>query len=217
MKNKKMNNSKIFMGILSLVLVFLLFCVVLILLRTDTDNGDRENNPSAELATSNERVDFAVYFPECNLLSSNCLNADCDQYFLCNDKEYLRCEVYDCGEEFGIGTKDKDGKVDILPREAKDNKEKIVEVKSRCSGTVEIVKSDCKDEKLKMTIKVATNGDCKIEGFLVGYRDQEGGGETNFKPAEFSDLDSGVYAVSVNSCNEVLEIIAIGENGVSIK
>jgi len=179
--------------------------------------GDKKDNISkTEAVDLKNGTIFASYFPECDLLNNECLDTNCDKYFLCSDKKYSICEVYDCGEEFGIGTKDKDGKTNTQ-RKVKDNKKKIIEVKSRCGGTVEIIKSDCIDEKLEMAVKVVTSGDCAIEGFLVGYKSGESEEKIDFKPAKFSSLGGGLYSVSISTCGDVAEIIAIGESGVSIK
>ena len=213
MKNKKINIPRALIGISCLIMIILLFYIVGVLFQMDKNCGDVSET---ELVDLKDKVVFASYFPECGLLNSECLNTDCDQYFLCSDKKYSICEVYDCGEEFGIGTKDKDGKTDIQ-RKAKYNKEKIIEIKSRCGGTAEIIESDCINGKLEIAAKVVTSGNCKIEGFLVGYRSGEGGEKIDFKPAKFSSLGGGFYSVSVSACGDVAEIIAIGENGVSIK
>lgn len=214
MKNKKIEIFAVFMKALYFIVIILLFYIVGVLIQMDKNYDDKESDISKiEAVDSKEKAKFALYFPECGLLSDKCLDADCDQYFLCSGKEYSRCEIYDCGEEFGIGTEDKNGKFDIF-KKAKYNKEKIIEIKSRCDGTVEIIESDCVDGKLEIAAKVVTSGDCAIEGFLVGYKSGE---KINFKPAGFFSLGDGLYSVSVGSCGDVAEIIAIGENGVSIK
>ena len=216
MNNKKVDILAIFTKTLYFIAVILLFYIVGVLIQIDGERVDRGNNFPAETADLNEKTKFAAYFPECDLLNSECLDTNCDQYFLCSGEKYSRCEVYDCGEEFGIGTEDEDGKTDIQ-RKAKYNKEKIIEIKSRCGGTAEIIESDCINGKLEIAAKVVTSGNCKIEGFLVGYRSGEGGEKIDFKPAKFSSLGGGFYSVSVSACGDVAEIIAIGENGVSIK
>jgi len=217
MKNKKIEIFAIFMKTLYFIVIILLFYIVGVLIQMDKNCDDKESDISKiEAVDSKEKAKFTLYFPECDLLNSKCLDTDCDQYFLCSGKEYSRCEIYDCGEEFGIGTEDKDGEFDIS-RKAKYNKEKIIEIKNRCNGTAEIIESDCVDGKLEIAAKVVTSGDCAIEGFLVGYGNQENGEKISFKPAKFSNVGGGLYSVSVGSCGDVAEIIAIGENGVSIK
>ena len=216
MKNKKINIPMALIGMSYLIMIILLFYIVGVLFQMYREYAGREDNFPTKTIDLSEKAKFAAYFPECDLLNSECLDMDCDQYFLCSGKKYSRCEVYDCGKEFGVGVEDKSGKIDIL-RKAKDNKKKIIEVKSRCGGTVEIVESDCVDGKLEIAAKVATNDDCAIEGFLVGYGNQESGEKISFKPAKFLSLGSGLYSVSVNNCDDVSEIIAIGENGVSIR
>lgn len=216
MKNKKINSVLTFSGLLYVVMIVLLFYIVGVLVQMNKEYPDEENKPSVKVVDLNKETGFASYFPECDLLNSECLDTNCKQYFLCSGKEYLRCEVYDCGENFGVGARDKNGEIDIT-RKAKDNKKKIAEIKNRCNGSVEVVENNCVDEKLEMAVKVVTGGDCEIEGFLIGYGNQENGEKISFKPAKFLSLGSGIYSISLNNCNEVGEVIAIGENGVSIK
>ena len=112
-----------------LILIILLFYIVGVLVQMEKSCNDQKGDiPKIETADSKYKTVFALYFPGCDLLNNECLGTDCDQYFLCNDKKYSICEVYDCREEFGIGTKDKDGKIDT-GRKTKDNRKKIIEIK----------------------------------------------------------------------------------------
>jgi len=215
-ENRKTNPASIFVGILFFVVIILLFCVVVVSVQRDGNKTGEENNTEVNDLNDDKGNEFAAYFSECDLLNSECFNMDCEQYFLCNDKKYLACEIYDCGTEFGIGTKDSDGKINI-EREIKDNRKKIVEVKSRCNGSIELMESNYINERLEANVKVITAGDCEIGGFLVSCKNLETGESNSFKPAKFSDSGDGSYLVSVSNCSEVSEIIAIGENGVSIK
>jgi len=212
MKNKKINILAVFVKTMYLILIILLFYVVGVLVQINENRGDKEDNISkTEVVDSGDEVIFTSYFPGCNLLNSKCLDMECDSYDLCSDKKYLVCEIYDCGEEWGIGTKDKDGKTNIQ-RKIKDNKKKIIEVKGRCNGTVEILESNCVNERLEIETRVITDGNCKIEGFWIGYEEKG-----SSKPAKFSSLGNGLYLVVTNNCEKISEIIAMGENGISIK
>ncbi|MCK5122633.1 MAG: hypothetical protein KAQ87_00575 [Candidatus Pacebacteria bacterium] len=206
----------IFTGILFTVMVILLFCIAAVLIQTDENKSGRENETEINNLDGSKNEEFASYFDGCDLLNRECLSMDCGQYFLCNDKEYSVCEIYDCGMEFGIGTKDSEGKIKI-ERKIKDNRKKIMEVKSRCKGLLEVIESNYVDEKFEANIKVTTAGSCKIGGFLVSCKNLETGEDNGFKPAKFSDFGSSSYLISVNNCSEMSEIIAIGENGISIK
>lgn len=211
-ENKKRNPFSIFAGVLFFVAAISLFCIIAALIQTGKNKtGEEINNLNGDKGS-----EFAAYFDGCDLLNSECLSMDCEQYFLCNDEKYLACEVYDCGTEFGVGTKDSDGKIKI-ERELKDNRKKIVEVKSRCSGSLEMTESNYTDGKFEGEVKVTTTGSCEIGGFLVSCKNLETGEDNSFKPAKFSDSGDGSYLISVDNCSEVSEIIAIGENGVSIK
>lgn len=215
-ENKKINPTLIFVRILFFVLILLLFYIIAVLVQTSENKTGEENNTEINNLNGDKNGELAAYFSGCDLLNSECLSMNCEQYFLCNSEEYSVCEVYDCGTEFGVGTKDGDGKIKI-ERKIKDNRKKIVEVKSRCSGSLEVVESNYANEKLEAKVEITTAGNCEIGGFLVSCKNLETGESNSFKPAKFSDSGDGLYLVSVNNCSELSEIIAIGENGISIK
>lgn len=213
-KSKKTNSLLVFVG----VAFFIVFISFYIIIGTQMGNNktNKENNTESANLEDNEKCEFAAYFVGCDLLNNKCLDLSCGQYFLCNDEKYKICEIYDCGAEFGVGTKDKNGEVKI-ERKAKENRDKIIKVKSKCSGSLEIVESNYANEKLEAKIKVTTAGDCEIGGFLVSCKNIETEESGNFKPAKFSVLDDNSYLISISNCVEISEIIAIGENGISIK
>ncbi len=218
MKNKKTDLVVIFMKVLYLIMIILLFCIVGVLIQMNRSHDDKEKSDvsKTEAVKVEDEIIFALDFPGCELLNSKCLGTECDQYFLCGDKKYSVCEIYDCGEEFGIGTKDENGKIEKC-RKMKEDREKIVRIKDKCRGTVEALESDCVDEKLEIKVKVITNGDCRIEGFWVGHKNKENGEKISSKPVKFSSLGGKLYLVATDSCEEISELIAIGENGISIR
>lgn len=215
-KGKKINPLLIFTGIALVVLIVLLFFVILVSNRTNKNEINEENGAEITDSSGDKKAKFTSYFAGCGLLNDKCLDTNCDQYFLCNGEGYSVCEVYDCGAEFGIGTMDESGKINI-ERKAKDNKEKIIKVKNKCGGALEIVESGYANERLEVKVKITTAGDCEISGFLAACKDVKIGEGGGFKPAKFSDLGDDFYLVNVNNCGEMAEIIAIGENGISIK
>jgi hypothetical protein len=211
-KNKKTKTLPILMFLFMAIFGLLLFYIIGVLIQLDKKDRDSALLDQGSLPKNSE---FASYFPGCDLINNSCLSSKCDQYFLCNDKKYLACEVYDCGENFGIGTKDENGKINI-ERKIKQDREKIIKMVSKCKGKIEIIDSVCESEKLKIQAKVTTAGDCKIEAFMAAY----GGDQTeskSFMSAEFSDLGNDLYAVEIGRCDNILEVIAVGEGGVSIK
>ncbi len=211
-KIKKTKTLPIFMFLLMAIFGLLFFYIIGVLMQLDEKNGSGALPNQGGLSENSE---FASYFPGCGLLNNSCLGSKCDQYFLCNDKKYLVCEIYDCGENFGVGTEDENGKISI-EKKIKQDREKIIKMVSKCKGKIEIVNSVCESGKLKIQTKVTTDGDCKIEAFMAAY----GGSQTeskSFAPAEFSVLGNNLYAVEIGRCDDISEIIAVGEGGVSIK
>lgn len=211
-KIKKTKTLPIFMFLLMAIFGLLLFYIIGVLMQlNEKDRSGALPNQGGLL----ENGKFASYFPGCGLLNNSCLDSKCDQYFLCNDKKHLVCEIYDCGENFGIGTEDENGKISAEMK-TKQDREKIMKIVSRCKGEIEIINDVCESGKLKIQAKVTTDGDCKIEAFMAAY----GGSQTEpkiFMPAEFSSLGNNLYAVEIGKCDDISEIIAVGEGGVSIK
>ena len=205
-KNRETITSLIFVGIIILV-IFLVFLI---------QNREKEPGGSELPVNDNPIEEFSDHFPECSLISDSCLNTNCDKYFLCNDKKYVTCEIYDCKKEFGIVTVDEDGEIKTK-RRIKDNIERITEIKNRCDGKLEIIKSECVEEKLEMQVRVKTAGDCAIGGFMAVYKTGEIAGEKNVKSIEFSNSEEEFYLVKADNCEEISELIAVGEAGVSIR
>lgn len=214
-KNKKINIPAVFMELSVIILIVLLVYVVGALMQL-YDNGCRRGFSPAHNGILSSNAEFASYFVGCNLLNSKCLNTDCDQYFLCNDKKYSICEIYDCGEDFGVGIKDQDGKIDVR-KKTKQEKEKIKKILDKCRGSLETLENICENGKLKAKVKISTAGSCEIEGFLASYKNTNNAEENELKRAEFSKISEGLYLVNLDDCAKMPELIAVGENGISIK
>lgn len=214
-KNKKISIPAIFMELSAIILIVLLVYVVGALIQLYGD-GYRSGFSPAHNGASNNGAEFASYFVGCGLLNDKCLNTDCDQYFLCSDKKYSICEIYDCGEEFGIGTKDQSGKIDVI-KKTKQEREKIKRILDRCRGSLEIFGNVCENGKLKAKVRVSTADSCEIEGFLASYKNAGNAEENRLERVEFSRISKGLYLVNFNDCAKMLELIAVGENGISIK
>ncbi len=214
-KNKKINIPMIFMELSIIILIVLLVYVVGVLTQFDGD-GHWSGFSPAHNGAFNNGAEFASYFAGCGLLNDKCLNTDCDQYFLCNDKKYSICEIYDCGEEFGVGTKDQEGKIDVR-KKIKQEREKIKKILDKCKGSLETLENVCEGGKLEIKVKVSTAGSCEIEGFLASYKSADNAEKNELKRAEFSKISDGLYLVSLDDCAKIPELIAVGENGISIK
>lgn len=205
-KHRETSTSLIFISIITLI-VLLVFLI---------QNKEKETG-GPDLPIYNDPIEnLSDYFPGCDLINNSCLNTDCDKYFLCNDKKYVTCEIYDCKKEFGIVTVDENGEIKTN-RKIKDDRKRIIEIKSRCDGKLEIIKNECIEEKLEMQVKVKTVGDCAISGFMAVYETGEIAGEKNVKSVEFFDLEEGLYLVKTNNCEEISELVAVGDSGVSIR
>lgn len=214
-KNKKISIPVIFMELSVIILIVLLIYVVGVLTQFYGDGRLGGFSP-AHNGTLDNGAEFASYFVGCDLLNGKCLNANCDQYFLCSDKNYSACEIYDCGEDFGVGTKDQGGKIDVI-KKTKQEREKIKRILDKCRGSLEIFGNVCENGKLKAKVKVSTAGSCEIEGFLASYKNAGNMEENKLERVEFSKISEGLYLVNFNNCAEMLELTAVGENGISIK
>lgn len=214
--NKKISIPVIFMELSVIILIVLLAYVVGVLIQLYGDGYRSGFSPAHNGILNSNSAEFASYFAGCGLLNNKCLNTDCGQYFLCNDKKYSICEIYDCGEEFGVGTKDQSGKIDVI-KKTKQEREKIKKILDRCRGSLEILEKVCENGKLKAKVKVSTTGSCEIEGFLASYKNAGNAEENRLERVEFSRISEGLYLVNFNDCAKMPELIAVGENGISIK
>ncbi|MDF1498384.1 MAG: hypothetical protein P1P85_03485 [Patescibacteria group bacterium] len=213
-KTKKVNFPAVLMKLTIIILGLLLFYTVGGLIQLK-DVIDVDNNMYPEKNNVQENY-FSKYFPGCDLLEGNCVSSDCDKYFLCNDKKYSVCEIYDCRGDFGVGTIDADGKTAISKKNkaVRDEIKKIIE---KCQGSFEVLSSDCVNNKLKMRVQVSTEGDCEVLGFLAIYGNDGNQDEQQVKSAIFLDLKNNTYAVSFDTCKDIISLIATGESGVGIK
>ena len=217
-KNKKSGSLiPAFTVILLSITLILLFYIIAVLVQIETvleTNLKTADNISYVDDDITDEVALGDYFPGCELITENCLDSSCRYYFLCNDKKYAKCEIYDCGEDFGVGTMDEKGKISA-GKKIKQDREKIKKAINKCRGSVEILSSECAEENLRIKVKVSTAGDCGIKGFIAGYGGEE---KKLFKSAaDFSVMEDNSYLVVLNGCEEITKLIAVGEGGVSIK
>ena len=147
-------------------------------------------------------------FKNCQTLADSCRDKTCDYLFLCNETEFSDCQVYDCGERYGIRILDKKGNVRDKFRQ-KPDQAKIQETISKCRGSFEIIeKNNCANGEAKARVKLDAQGDCKIVSATMAIN-----GKTRI--AKF-EQDGEFYNISVKSCGEISDIKMTGEGGVGI-
>lgn len=147
-------------------------------------------------------------FKNCQTLADSCQDKTCDYLFLCNETEFSDCQVYDCGDKYGVLIKDKSGKINSKTV-AKPDQAKIQKTISKCRGSFEIIeKNNCENGEAKAKVKLDTQGDCKIVSATMAIN-----GKTRI--AKF-EQNGEFYNISVKSCGEISNIKMTGEGGVGI-
>ena len=216
---KKQTNKKpktnvfIFLLILTMIIFgILLICMNEVLFKDN--NRTTTGLPGVKMDKNSENK-FEAYFPGCKILENNCVDSKCDKFFLCNDKEYLTCEIYDCVQDYGIGTMDVEENIKIGKKIKYDRElaEKMIE---KCRGDIELKDSNCIKDKLELKIKVSTQGECVIRSFKTAYKDENDPESMRYVNADSFTLENDLYLVTFDSCGEYLKIIAVGGGGVSI-
>ncbi|MCK5412909.1 MAG: hypothetical protein KAI57_00890 [Candidatus Pacebacteria bacterium] len=216
MENEKQKNNFKTILLFVITFVFLLFVFVVFLIQhrenKELENGVPVDNSQTENVNAGK---FSASFPTCGLIYNDCLDTTCGLYFLCNEKKYLTCEIYDCGEEFGVGTKDEKGETRIV-KELKVDKDKVEEIVSKCrGGSLSIIDKECVENKLMVNVSLDLGDKCEIKNFMAEYNLE---GEKKFSSVdEFSDLGNNDYLLTMNNCDDSVEFIAIGEGGVGIR
>jgi hypothetical protein len=147
-------------------------------------------------------------FKDCQILADSCKDQSCKYLFLCNETEFSDCRVYDCGDKYGMEIMGKDGSVSVETRQKLDQK-KVQEMISKCRGSVEVLEKKCEGNKAIAKVKVITNGDCKINSFIMMVDGKN-------RIARF-EKEGDVYNLSIGQCGVISEIKAVGESGVEIR
>jgi len=211
----KVNKSKAIL-VFIIALVILSFVIIGFFVLSRESRAPENGGVIVDLKTEIVAEDkFYASFPGCGLIYNDCLDTTCGLYFLCNEKKYSTCEIYDCGEEFGVGTEDNNGEVRIT-KELKVDKEKVEEIVSKCrGGSLSIGKQECVENKLVVNVSLNVRGECIIKNFMAEYVLGE---ENKFRTVDkFSDLGNNNYLLTMNNCDDAVGFIAVGEGGVSIR
>ena len=214
MKKDKNKKTKTNIIIFLLILVVVVVCSVVLICMNESKNRKRITPKPPEINENSENK-FEAYFPGCKIIENDCVDSKCDKFFLCNDKKYLTCEIYDCVQDYGIGTIDVEENIKIRKKIKHDRElaEKMIE---KCRGDIEVRDSNCIDNKLELKIKVSTQGECVIRSFKTAHQDENNLELMEYVNADSFILEDGLYSVTFDSCREYLEIIAVGGGGITI-
>ena len=148
-------------------------------------------------------------FANCQVLADSCKDKDCRYLFLCNETEFSDCQVYDCGDKYGVKILDKQGNTQDKFRQ-KPDQTKVQQMIGKCQGSFEIIeKNNCENGEAKAKIKLDAQGDCKILSATMAIN-----GKTRIAGVE---RDGEFYNLSVRSCGEISDIKITGEGGVGIR
>ncbi|MDD2242955.1 MAG: hypothetical protein PHI08_07760 [Bacteroidales bacterium] len=151
-----------------------------------------------------------AHFKDCKILAKNCLDVtECGLNVYCGDGDYADCRIYDCNGSYGIFTKDISGNIDYKNKDKPD--ESATEaIRDNCSGTIQVVSSECIDKKTQMKVKLNTKGACEIESFATIF---EGVGTIG---NEFASLGDNTYSIVSDTCGNMIKIVPAAKSGIGL-
>lgn len=156
------------------------------------------------------------WLKDCSLLAESCINETCQYLSLCQEEgEFEDCQVYDCGENFGVViTKKPEEKpnkiIKTIPKERRTlTPKEIADIHQRCEGKTEILEKKCEEGKLKVKTKVETKGECEVQSFVAKI-------DSEYQIFKFEKSDN-FYNLTLDSCPKKFEVITVGEGGIVIK
>ena len=186
-----------FMLTMCLIFILLLFYIVGVLLLMN-------KNLPAGIDTS----ESDALFPNCTLLETDCTDITCGFYSSCESHDV--CRVYDCDGSYGIFSKDAEGKI-ATKNETKPDQEAIAQEVAACSGSMELLNTQCVEGQKLIAVKLETAGQCPVGDFALVY------GNEGTRPSQFIQQEDGSYLITATTCDEVTEIIPASVDGVSIE
>jgi len=157
----------------------------------------------------NAALDSDAYFADCKLLEKDCNDTSCNLYTWCGDGDHSVCRIYDCGNNYGIFTKDLNNKIKT-ERKAKPDMKALDAQKDACSGSMQILQQDCVEGKMQVKVKLNTKGECKINTFALIYKD------AGAQPNEFVSLGGDTYQITAYSCGTIDEIVPGTKDGIAL-
>lgn len=156
---------------------------------------------------------------ECYELSSSCVDDTCDYLAFCRQEgEFEDCQVYDCGENYGI----------VITKKEEENPNKFIKtfsknpitispeqrsaIKENCKGTLEIIEQKCEGETFSIKVKVTTKGECEIHRFVAKT------GENSYETFKMEKAkEENIYNLTLEKCLDEFELFAVGDLGFPIK
>jgi len=205
--NDKIKLLKMFMFIFCLIFILLLTYLVGTLAMLGRDAANQVNQPNQ--SDRSDENDPDIYFGGCELVEAECLDiVICGLKVYCGDKNYAECRIYDCGDSYGIFTREIESGVFEFKNTPKPDIGNILEKKDQCVGTLEVLSEKCVEGKTEIEVRIATKGECEIESFNLKY---EG---TGMEKGTFAISEEGIYIISAKGCGEVNKIVPIGKGGI---
>ena len=197
---KKSGLSRIFMFLMCMIfLLFLIYTARTLFLARD----------GADISPKSETAESDAYFQDCKLIEKDCKDTSCNMYIWCGDGDRQVCRIYDCGDTYGIFTKDSKDNI-ITKRKDKPDTEARQAQADACSGSIQRLEEKCVDGKMQMKVKLNTKGECKINTFALIYKD------AGAQPNQFSSLWDNTYLVTSYSCGTVEKIIPGTKEGIAL-
>lgn len=169
-----------------------------------------------------EMKEEEVDLTKCLKLAENCLNKECPQFEpYCSwssslDLNVKNCTVYECAENeylhiaeieftnpFGKNIRR------IFPKEKtlQETEKEMSPFLERCKGELQIIDNkNCS----KVEVKVITKGKCRISNFIGSFDNK------NYQTFDFFTQGDS-YFLAIPDCQNLKDLIAVGERGISIK
>lgn len=174
-----------------------------------------ENKQDDAVTTNNKQDDatssLSIFFDDCKPLQENCTSGtDCISASICGEGIYETCEIYDCGDTYGVYTKSGGGSVNTYKQAKADKNITQSEPKVCKALTVETLQQKCVDNKMQLKVKLTTEGECKISDFIILYDSKEN------QPNTFVSLGDNVYLIEVETCGGLTDITPRTEGGIPI-
>ena len=145
----------------------------------------------------------------CNLLIDNCNNENYQYYFMCDIGEKIKnCAIYDCGKKYKSLITKEDNQF-LIKEYPKMNSEQVNQKRESCQGKITLLERECIGNELNIKVRISTKGECPIQGFLVKLK------QGNYS-ADF-EKKGDIYNLNIERCGKIIEIIAMGKGGFSIK
>jgi len=204
---------------LAIVIVVLCFAGIVFLVYSNSKISPAilENKQEDATVTSEDEQDDVLMaggssFADCKPLQENCTSGtDCISSSICGEGIYETCEIYDCGDTYGVYTQSGGGSVNIY-KQAKADKNIAQPKQEVCKGlAVEALEQKCTDNKMQVKVKLTTEGECKIDDFIVLYDNSK-----ENQPNTFVSLGKDMYSIEVKTCGRMTDIIPRTEGGVPI-